>query len=80
MVVREIKLTADEERIKLKVKNRKAAEKAKLFILRIVTFSVSFGILCIGWAGVVAIEYYETVITNYFNDIYIVNYIVRTKS
>lgn len=55
VVVREIRLTTDEERIKLKVKNRSAAEKAKLFILRIFTFSVSFAILCIGWAGVVAI-------------------------
>ncbi len=78
VVARETKLTLDEERIKFRVKNRTAAEKAKLFGIRIATFTISFFILCCGWAAIIAVNLYESDIEEFFNEIDILNYIVRS--
>jgi len=77
VVARETKLTIDEERIRLRVKNRKAAEKAKLLGIRIGTFIVSFFILCIGWSAIVAVNLYESDIEDFFSEIDILDYVVN---
>lgn len=77
VIARETKLTVDEERIKFTVKHRSAQEKAKLFGIRVATFTFSFFILCCGWAAIIAVNLYEKDLEEFFNGVEILNYVVR---
>ncbi len=67
-------LNAEEQRIK----KRTVGGKTKLVLLRIATFFLSFVILGIGWAGIVAVNYFETEIEEYVAGNAILYYVVRS--
>lgn len=67
VIKNEIKLNVDEDIIKELVKKRKRFEKTKLFIRRIVTFSINVVFLLGGWALIILINLYETEIQDFVN-------------
>ena len=53
VVLNEVKLNMDEEKIKELVAKRLKIEKTSLFIRRLITFTLNIGILCAGWVFIV---------------------------
>jgi hypothetical protein len=55
----ELKVTMDEERIRLIIDSRSTLEKSKLFVRRTTTQLVNAFILLVGWAGIILISIYD---------------------
>lgn len=68
VILNEIKLNLDEEDIKETIKRRKRVEKTKLFIRRIITFSINIVFLVAGWAAIVTVNLNDNLIQKYFID------------
>jgi len=75
IVTNEVRLTLYEENIKKVVKGRSKSEKCKLYLRRAGAMFINFLVLCVGWAGIISVNFYSNDISTYF-DTKVLSYIV----